>query len=494
MQAVADGPRAAPGSVPRLPTALREAWLDNLALAFAELPVLYLSVAPDGIRLGAQSVLPQAAVGLARNLHEAGLRALTLFSGASERELARVAALLVTDWSKDTSAFDEAIWAADLGSVWLDVERPNDARDEDAEWGGRPPGDSPAALALPPELAAEAQLVVNAADLEARTLAHVLGTAASAGVRSASAAARLLLSLAVDRLGTPSECAPLLHATLELMDPDLTLDADRRDAALRAASALAQAPLIDGLLAGLPSTDTPDLHGVLFSLSALLRDERDIQTLCERLPLWAVGMLADTVLMRELSAGRRLDAVSARLEDGTRSGALLGLAMASRLGDARLVDRIVAFARHTDADVREAALMALRQQALPDIRGLVLEGLDDASSRVRIEALRHAVAHRMTDVLPLVEERLCSSRAADLDEAELRALCISAARLGKEAAEGLLTDLVHGRRGTTPTLVRPALQGLRALPASRGRPALERIANEVPRLRADALALVGELR
>ncbi len=529
-----------PGAVapPRLPPAARDAWLDGMGEALAELPVLALVVTPGAILLAETPVLDGADRSVPEGIHRAGVRALTVFGGAPERELLAIAGLLATDWSArgtPTADLAEALWRAELPHAWFDLpgdlappaSRPvplaaferleqaaeapqrlgtlsSDAagtlRDLRATVVPDPAGlaEGPAATSpVTPELSAEVALVRAGADVDPGELGAALVGALS-GTTSPEAAGRLaraLLGAAVELLGGSVDAGPLVHAALEASDADLTPDPAIRAAAAAAFAELAQEPLRPTLLAHLPVAEAPELRGPVFSLLSLVRDDAGVTALAEALPRWAVGVLADTVLLRDPEDGQaRLDAVRARLASPSPAVAALGLAMAARLDDPRLLDAVLALADHRGAEVREGVLVALRHQALGRVRELALRRLDDPSPAVRIEALRYGVAHRLPEVLPRLEARLQDPALATLDEHEARAVCIAYGRLGKDNAEALLFDLAMGRKKLGPAFVRNALHGLRAIGTPRARAALEHVAAEVPRLRDEATTLLGDAR
>ena len=81
------------------------------------------------------------------------------------------------------------------------------------------------------------------------------------------------------------------------------------------------------------------------------------------------------------------------------------------------------------------------------------------------------------------------------DESEIRAVCISYGRVGRDHSEALLLEIASGkRRSSGTTLPGLALHGLRASGSARARAYLEHIATEVPRLREEATALLEEHR
>ena len=541
LSGMAAGARPLPASAApvRLPLVVREPWLGGLADALGEQQVIFLAVTPSALLLAEVPVLGATNPSLPAALHAAGLRALTLWAGAEERELLAVAQILVTDWAATdapAAALARAVWAADLPHAWFELaDQPVAARapfgapsaaldrlsapaepsarlgtlgaealaalrDLRATLAPEPSGllDAQAAPStLPPDVAAEVALVRTGGDLDPGELGAALLAAihASDDPATVTRLASALAELAVELLAGAADVGPLVHHALEVVDTDLTPNATLRAAATEAFDRLADGPLRTRLLAAIPAAESPELRGPLFSLLSLVRAPGAVAALAEALPRWALAVLADTVLLRDPEdATGRLDAVRARLASASPAVVALGLAMSSRIDDPRLSEQVLALAEHRDAEVREAVLVALRHHSVTRVRELVLRRLGDPSTPVRIEALRHAVAHRLPEVLPHVEARVQDAAVVGLDDVEARALCIAYGRLAKDAAEIPLSDIALGRRKLGPTLARHALHGLRAIGTARARAALEHVAAEVPRLRDEVAALLGEAR
>jgi hypothetical protein len=528
--------RTRPGAIAPPPFgAEREAWLEGIQEALEDLPVLALGVSPGAITLGDTPVLDGADRAIAEALHVAGVRAVTVFGGIGEDELVALAVILVTAWDGPNGArFEAAAWGADLPHVYFDLamapapalaglpsalrllalqlEAPaaeptrvgplaadavatlRDLRDTIAPEPAALLDVHPAVSALPPEIVAEAAVIRAGADLDPGELAAALEMClvAEPDPGRVVTLARALVAAAVDLFGGGADPAPLAHLALELLDTELTPTFTGRPAAGVAFRELAADPLRATLAARLPHTESADARGALFSLLCLA-DADGAEKLAEVLPHWAVRVLADTVLLRETDAGgAQTERIRARLTSSAPSTLLLGLAMAARIEDGRLLESVLALAEHKNGDVRESVLFALRQQRSPRVRELVRRHLGDPAEGVRIEALRYSVAYRVNEATSWLEERLSDPALATSSEVELRALCIAYGRLARERAEGPLLDLALGRRrGGSPALARYALHGLRAVGSPRARGALEHVAADVPRLRDEALGLLA---
>jgi len=515
-------------------------WVDALSQATADGRVVVLHFTSSAILLGDLPVADGAERRFAEGLHAAGLRSLTLFPGASPAELAAVGALLASDWSaKGASGFADAAWRADLPHLHLDLDEavadPTPPAAMPSLFAAlallaRPPEESqrrgtlgadalealrhlrdtatpeptsfldvhPTAGVLPAELVAAVALVRGGTDLETAELGRALvaGIASATTATAARRVAREVMSSTVELIGSTLDATPLLHELLLKADPDLGVERVRV-AAGAAISELGKDPLRAALVARLPPVATLELRGQLFSLLSLPLSKDDVGALATVLPRWAVQVLADTQLLREMGESNvRLERVRERLGSDEPSALSLGLAMAARLDDARLLDTILTLAGHPLPGVRESALFALRQQTGRRVRALVVQRLTDTAPDVRVEALRYAVAHALPEVLPYLEARIGDPALEALQEPEIRALCIAFGRVARERAEPTLSELALGRRRAGhPALARFALHGLRAIGTPRARAALQHVAVEIPRLRHEAESLLaGEAR
>lgn len=516
-------------SPPRLPATVREAWVAGIEIALQQIPLIPVTVSPQSLLYGDAPILEG---GLAARLHAAGLRVLDLFIGPTERELTSLGALLASDWAGDRERFEEALWAADLPHVWYELVEgtpaavraafpsalsrleigPEEPRrtgylstnaaaalhDLRAMVAPEPVGllDAHAAGAPAAPLKAEVALLRTAGDIEPRDLAGAFGEilARAEGPEDVRRAVAALLGAGVDLMGS-ADAGPLLHRALEAFDEDFEADPERRAAARGATAALSENPLRQRLTARLPAHDPGELRGSLFSLFSLVTDETVAAALAEVLPRWAQGVLADATHLRDPeNAAERLDAVRRRLTSASPAVIALGLGIAARLEDARVLDTVLALGDHADPGVREAALVALRAHALPRVRDLVLRRLDDPALAVRLEALRYGAAHRVQEVLPHLDRWLASGAAEASDEHEARAVCIAYARIARDAAEAPLREIALGRRRSGPTFARQALHGLRAIGTPAARASIEHVATEVPRLREDAATVLAEWR
>ena len=536
--------RVPPGGLetPRVSDAARAAWLNGIAEALSEMPVVVLGVSGGAIYLGDIPVLDGAERDVAETLHAAGARGMVLFAGISEDELLLLARILLTAWQPSGHGevdLEMALWGQELPHVHFELVGSADGPEAENRAPGRlrrsraesapdeetsehdimlseaalaelrslrdtaPP--EPATLVnvqiagplpLPPELVAESAAVQAAADLDpaqVATVLHACLAAENSGERAVLHASAML-HYALGILGGPVSPSPFLHHLLGFLDPELNPDHPHREAVRTALQAMFSDPHRERLLRVLADAPEEALRGELFSLFSLIHDERVVHGLAENVPRWVARVLADSLLLRETADGSSVaEPVRRRLQAPGIGSTLLALAMAARSDDARLIEPVLQHRDHADPVVREAVLYALRKQRSARVRDVVRRRLDDPAEVVRVEALRYCVAYRDTEMGPRIESRLLDPALGGHGESEIRALCLSYARLMRERAERPLLDIALGtRRGHHPVLPGLALQALRVVGTPGARTGIERVANEVPALSAQARALLEE--
>lgn len=527
------------------------AFLSGIQDALNEVPMISLDVTPDAVFMGDVMVLEgsERRGDMLDVLFAEGLRAVALEVGVSDDELLTMARILLTPWHQHghgDADLASTVWEADFAHVYFEVVDGLGDREDDEQ------GDSPVVrelLGMVKELNAAAGNNDELARVRQDELAvllrlrdHVqfddddpaaealdapmpkLATVLSAGLAAEVAALRDDTDLrSADIPGMLAACLPrcdddararvvgealftylanvvvavgasstLVQRAQALLDPDLTPELPHREVVRDAATVLAQDPLRNRLGRLLEGSDRSELSGTLFSLVSLLPGEDDAVALAEALPLWAVRVLADAVLLRAAAKPREAIDVSKRFAHDARLGSILiGLCMMSRQEDPRLVEAALAHAGHDSDLVRESVLVAIRAQQTPRVRETVRRALSDAAEPVRLEALRYCVAYRDTEVAVQLETRLLDPRLGGTSPTELRALCISYGRLAPGRAETLLLEFAQGRRESGhPELPRLALHGLRAVGSATARSALERLTHTHPSLAAEAQDLL----
>jgi hypothetical protein len=530
----------------------RRAYLAGFRDALQESAMVLLELTPDGFFLGDAQVLEstERRGDIAEQLFSEGLRAISIEAGATDDELTALGDLLLTPWGSRTAADDDlagAAWSADFAHVFLEVvESLADHTPEEM-------GESPIVRQL---AGLVAELNAQAAGADADQLARLrqdelavllkvrdqvafgeggagpelvhLGGQVSAGLREevrqcavdrdmaqADVAGLLaaclevvddeerartiggaLYAYVVNAVIAEGETSRLVQRTAELLDPDLTPHLAHRDRVRDAAASLAQEPTLGRLSRLFHQLDPKAARGMAFSLFQLVPGEDEAVTIAPTLPAWAVTVLADSVLLRAAPEPLVAVDVPRRFLSAPERGALLiGLAMAARQADPRLIEPSLAHVGHAADDVREAVLVSLRQHQTPRIRDAVRHALNDGAEGVRLEALRYCVAYRDLEVSTWVNARLCSPDVVRLTSAEVRALCIALGRLQGANGQPLLVELADGSRASPhPEMARLALHGLRAIGTDASRAALQRVARVAPALAAEALKLAESSR
>lgn len=516
--------------------------------ALQEMPAILLDVATDGIYCMGEVVLEATdrRNDLVETLYAEGVRGISIETGADEEELALLAEILGTAWGQEATGFtasgeertiENAIFDADFAHLHFEVVERMGDKDEDragetvvvrsilglvAEINARAGDEATARMrqdefavllrlrdqvaesqavvtalraAMSPSLAAEVDRCRAGRDLDDVDVGRMLASCVAAERDSARAnvLAGALLHYLVSRLEESRGRTEALHRAVELLDPEFTPDLRHRDLVLAASRSLAEEPLRTRLARILAEPGEEQGRGAAFTLFGIVTDETAICQLAEVLPPWALRVLADTVLLREgFEAPGTFDRVRRRLlasEQGVRE---LGLAMAARVDDNRLVEPLLSLGGSADARLRLLLLLALRKHHTPRIADFVHESLRSPDLEVRLEALRHSVAFHDVAVAADIRARLVAEEVRGVGDPELRAWCISLARIQRDAVEPLLAQWALGERAAHhPSLPRYALHGLRAMNTAASRAALERIAEERPGLRDEIARLVA---
>lgn len=516
-------------------------YLSSMLEALNESPVIMLDVTPDAIYCGDGIVLESTEKkgDLVETLFSEGVRGISIEAGVTDDELQQFAGILGTPWldlGADAKDLETTIFEADFAHIFFEViERLGDHEESSAgdspllrelsgliaEINSRAVDDDAARIrqdefamllrlkdTLGPEnvagvelratisasLAAEVDTCRAGRDLDRIDVGRMVTTcitAASDPARGAMMAGALFhyVVSAMEAAGGP---VPVMHNAVELLDPEFTPDLPHRDVVASAAQSLGEEPLRSRIARLFREKGESAFRGGAFSLFSVVTAPDALIGLAGVLPGWATRILADTVLLREGVDERTIaDAVKKRLQGQTSGSITLGLAMAARIEDPRLIEPVMAHANHMDDAVRETALVALRKHHTPRIAEHVRKLVEDPSEVVRLEALRHAVAYRDVKVGAWLQGKLAEGSLSERSETELRAWCIAAARIVREPMEATLTGWALGTRATHhPAQARMALHGLKALGTPDARTALERVAAEVPAMRNDALTLL----
>ncbi len=531
----------------------RHAFLAGIREALLEMPTLRLEVSPEAIYLGEHPVMEstERRGDLVEVLFSEGLRGVAIESSATDDELLTMAGLLLSPWQNhaaDQPGLADAIWQADFAHLYFEVvdalsDRENEEVGEspivrelvglvtelnaraDAEDQGETARLRQDELAVLLRLRdhvsfaegeqTEAERVRLESTLSPALIEEVTACRADTDMARADVAGLLtacleavddeararvigegLYSYVINAVLAEGGAAALVQRTAELLDPDLTPHLAHRDVVRAAAGVLAQEPTRSRIARLFAGRDPKETLGMAFTLFLLLPGEPEAIELAPALPSWAVAVLADTVLLRSAPEPRVAIDVPKRLLARPQLGAvLLGLAMAARQKDPRLIEPVIVHARHESDDVREGVLLALREHQTPRTRECVRAALADAAEKVRLEALRYSVAYRDLEVVRVIEDRLTSSSLSGASEVEVRALCIALARISGANAQKALVEFAEGTRpATNAALPRMALHGLKALNSESARAALNRLAHTIPALADEVQKLSGGAR
>jgi hypothetical protein len=353
---------------------------------------------------------------------------------------------------------------------------------------------------LSPRLSAELAALKNGTDLENSDIPALLGLCLH--VVEAPAEAELLSHALIDFLlrqaGSGNTSTAGLHRLLELQDSECTPRLKWRGSVHRAVRDLKNPEFLEALSHLLPLHEEKKWTGFLFSFGESLRDEETLLAIASTLPGWAVRPLGDAVLLREQSSPDPekdlFTKIKTLLLSNNIGGIQLGMAMSSRLDDARLGEPLLALTAHPDGNVREGALYALRKHPSPRLKTRLQELFLDAFEPVRLEVLRHLAASKDAALARKIEARLQSEDLKNSSEAEIRALCISWGRVLKsEADAGLIALALGQKRAGHQAVPQMALQGLKASNTKAAHAGLQRVITESPRLATEAEAVLREL-
>ena len=196
--------------------------------------------------------------------------------------------------------------------------------------------------------------------------------------------------------------------------------------------------------------------------------------------------IADALVIVADASGLALRGVLQRADERRAAVVLLAL---SRRHDPTLVEQILAHLSSPTDAVREATLVALRGHQSPRIKEVARQALHDTCPEVRLEALRYVAFYRDLSAADAVTERLRMATPDLVDEAELRATAIAAARILRQEVVPLLESIAGGTQATLhPDAPLAALHGLKAA-GEPGRTALDRLGRTLPELRPTILEL-----
>jgi hypothetical protein len=517
---------------------------ESIRAALEHHPRLQLDVMPDAIYHTDHSVMEttERKGDMVEVLYSEGVRSVIIEAGVSPVELDQLADILVTPWHEKKEGEADlatAVWESDFSRVRLElVERLTDEA---------PDGDSPALRRVEEMIEAlesEADAAEESGLMRQDEVEVLLRLREDVGTRSRSADLKLgeelvpriqeeldqlrqgrdlggpelpaVMGLCMHTMESPERVELLgramidflvrqivggnnstsgLHRLLELLDPECTPQLHWRSSVVGSLAEFTDAEVMEHLRLAIPKDENPEWRAILFSLGAVLFVEDVLQQVVMVLPVWAIRVVADAVVLRE--HGDEVDlfeSVRTRVLSDHPGRVRLGLGMAARVDDARLGEPILAMTANADAEIREAALYALRRFPSQRVRTRLQELFVDPAEGVRLEVLRHVIASRDTQLARRIEARLLDPAIEKVSEAEIRALCICIGRTLKGEADGALMALALGqKRSANPHTQRMALQGLRASGSKNARSALQRVVGEVPRHATEAESILREM-
>ncbi|MCB9764682.1 MAG: HEAT repeat domain-containing protein [Alphaproteobacteria bacterium] len=297
---------------------------------------------------------------------------------------------------------------------------------------------------------------------------------------------------AVDLLnrGRADDGASLVRRVLLLIDPDIIGDFAHRSPLAegygRALLGTTVRPRLVGALARAP--DPEALKGPLFTLLSPVPAEMqaDVIALGGGLVHGALRQVAGDWLAMHLLFDEA--ALIRKTEAAEGLGAVAPLLALSRLKAPQSIGACMARIQDPEANVREAALRALRGHQSPGIKNAVLNALADPSAEVRVEALRHLAVYRDAGHLQAMEARMSDPSFAEVEPTELRAWVLSYAIVGRGNALALLKQIALGAvslPGNHPDLPALAVEGIGRTGSQARERTLADIVRRAPKL-ADA--------
>ena len=282
--------------------------------------------------------------------------------------------------------------------------------------------------------------------------------------------------------GLPATASTLLHWPLMLLDEALFPAWPHRAALKGALRGLVAPDVWQAIREGFGRCQEPEVwKGPLLTIT-LAMSIADLDTILSAASTLPSRTLREAVADGAILLMRRAGMPDAALLDTTRSAGLkVALLAMTRSADATQVGRILSHFTSTDADIREAVLVALRRQQSPRIKAAARAGLLDPAEVVRLEALRYLAVYRDIEGAERIEARLRAIQPGEASPAELRALARALVLIrGEGAIEILKTLALQPRLTGFPDLADAVLRGLHAA-GSGG----DRALDEIGLLRAD---------
>jgi hypothetical protein len=492
------------------------------------------------IRCGESKVIGEDLLSshLCRGLYDEGVRALFIEPGASIPELEKLAWLLSADWSS-RAVFEPDLqasaWQNRFAAIHIDaISGRVDIEDDDAEelvsqlirqLGGSALADGGAlapVLARLGELEAEGptrgyadesscavehpqaferfcrrlEAVRDNVDVDAERISRVVFETLRSESEPAAVSdlGRALVEHITHSLaaGEPEEASGLLHWPVLLLEPDVEPDWPLTGALSEGLQGLLEPELWSAITSGSARTVKPEAwRGPLFSLTLAMPPRATASI------IRAAAAIPDRTLRQAVADGvallaRRADTPTATLLQDVEGDALrVALLAVARSQDATLVEPLLRHATGRDADIREAALVALRRQQSARIKVVVRAALDDPAPGVRTEAMRYIAVYRDRAGAERILEQLSTYQPGTRTGAELRAMTRAMAHiLGEESIAQLRALALSPDSAADTGYADAILQGLYGA-GEAGQRALEEVGMTRPELRARIRALRG---
>lgn len=503
---------------------------------------LVMEMESDIIRCGETKVIGEDLLSahLCRSLYDEGVRALFIEPGASTPELEKLAWLLSADWSSRAvfeADLQASAWQNRFAAIHIDaIAARVEIEDDDAEdlveqllhqLGGSDITDGSAMASLlkrlevievssPPRSAyvdesscavehpqaferfcRRLEAVRDDVDVSDERISQIVfetlrseRTPAAVHSLGESVVEQIVRALAA---GQPAEASALLHWPSLLLESDVEPGWLHTDALSRALGTLDNEEVWEAIISGVGRTPDPQQwRGPLFTLTLAMAASsvHGIVTSAAALP--------DVKMRAAVADGVSLLAERAGIKPATLLGEVKGdalkvaLLVAARSQDATLVEPLLSHVASEDADIREAALIALRRQQSARIKVVVRQALSDAVESVRTEAMRYIAVYQDRVGAEHVLAQLTAYQPGTRSAEELRAMSrVVAHVLGAESISAFRGLVLESTALTDSGFTGAILQVLYGA-GGPGQRILEEIGMTRPELRARIRALRGE--
>ncbi|MDG1478013.1 MAG: hypothetical protein P8R54_00415 [Myxococcota bacterium] len=502
---------------------------------------LVMEMESDIIRCGETKVIGEDLLSahLCRSLYDEGVRALFIEPGVSTPELEKLAWLLSADWSSRAvfeADLQASAWQNRFAAIHIDaIAARVEIEDDDAEdlveqllhqLGGSAITDGSVMAPLLKNLQAieasgplrsayadesscavehpqaferfcrRLEAVRDDVDVSDERISQVVfetlrneNTPAAVHALGDAMVEHVVRSLAA---GQPGEASALLHWPALLLESDVEPSWLQSDALSRALWTLNDEAFWEAIISGVGRTPDPQRwRGPLFTLTLAMSAGavHDI--------IASAAALPDVEMRSAVADGVSLLAERADIKPATLLGEATGDALkvallaVARSQDATLIEPLLRHIASKDADIREAALIALRRQQSARIKVVVRQVLGDSAESVRTEAMRYIAVYQDRVGAEHVLEQLTAYQTGTRSAEELRAMSrVVLHVLGGEAI-GALRTLALESKAITDVGFSDAILHVLYGAGGAGQRVLEEVGMIRPELRARIRALRG---